>query len=143
MAWALIILVLVTQPDIGEAGGRRFRIGGPALGHAAFFGVLGFLAANAALPLAIPRGRWWIMVALTLYGVACELIQASIPGRTPSLVDLGADVVGAYAGTLVWLALARWHSRLTIATMRQRSGRVGSGAAPPPPGDAGYVATNG
>lgn len=131
-AWALIILVLIVQPDIGEAGGRRFRIGGPAIGHAAFFGVLGFVGANAVVPLGIRRGRWWLLVTITLYGIACELVQAGIPGRTPSVVDLGADVLGAYAGLLAWLALARWYGWPTIDPTRAMRDRFESDAPAKP-----------
>ena len=142
-AWVVIVFVLLTQPDADAIGGRRFRIGISAVAHGFFFCVLGFLAANAVIPLRIPRARWWIVVALTLYGIAGELVQSVVPGRTPSLVDLGADALGAFSGAVIWTALARWHSGATP----RRSVRLGpdrheSGPTPSPGGEAQFMGTN-
>jgi hypothetical protein len=71
-------------------------------------------------------------VTITLYGIACELVQAGIPGRTPSLVDLGADVLGTYAGLLAWLVLARWYGWPTIDPARAMRGRFESDAPAKP-----------
>lgn len=110
VSWALIIFVVLVQPGADEIGQRRLRIGGSSIGHAAFFTVLGFLVANA-LSRPIPwRHWWWTLVIITLFGALGEIIQAGVPGRSPSLVDLGADVLGGFAGTVTWTVLARWQS---------------------------------
>ena len=142
-AWVIIVFVLLTQPDADDVGGRRFRIGTSAVAHAFFFSVLGFLAANAVIPLRIPRARWWIMVALTLYGIIGELIQSTVPGRTPSLVDLGADALGAFVGAMAWTALARWHSGASPRrSVRLLPDRHRSGTTPSPGGEGVVIGTN-
>lgn len=71
----------------------------------AYFG-LG-LAAWLALPAATPARRlgavaWGLAVA---YGVVDEWHQSTVPGRTPSAVDLVTDALGA--AFAVWFARAR------------------------------------
>lgn len=110
VCWAIIIVVLLVQSGGDEIGQRRLRIGGSSIGHAAFFTVLGFLVANA-LTRPIPwRHWWWTVVIITLFGVLGEVVQSGVPGRSPSLVDLGADVLGGFAGAVTWTVLARWQS---------------------------------
>jgi VanZ family protein len=80
--------------------------GGDKLQHAAAFAALAFAAARA-YPAPGPaqwRREAWIALALLGYGVAIELVQSLVPGRTASLADAVADA----AGVLLGLLLARW-----------------------------------
>jgi len=53
-----------------------------------------------------PGAAAWVAAGLAvLYGVSDELHQYAVPGRTPSLGDLGADFVGASLATLLAQAL--------------------------------------
>ena len=68
-------------------------------------------------------GRWWAAslrqsavawTIATLYGATDELHQAFTPGRTPDLLDLRADAVGAAVGLglaaacgIIWRLIAR------------------------------------
>lgn len=64
---------------------------GDKLGHVALFALLALLARPA-----YPRlPAWGIFVALALFGAATELAQRSMPTRTGSLLDFGADALGA------------------------------------------------
>jgi VanZ family protein len=61
------------------------------LQHILAFFTLGWLA-DHAFPGPGRQRRWFIL--LLGYGLALELIQAVIPGRYFSLLDLGADACG-------------------------------------------------
>ena len=44
------------------------------------------------------RGHWAIAAWLLLYGALIEIVQAYVPGRDASWLDLMADAVGIAAG---------------------------------------------
>ncbi len=75
--------------------------------HAGLFFVQSVLLRLAGLPW-VPT----LLVAAGL-GVADELHQAAVPGRTPQLADLAADVAGAVLGVSAvrWLAPGRRPAR--------------------------------
>ena len=83
------------------------------VGHATEYGALG--AALAWAMATRPRVRWPVLVVAAV-GAACgaldELYQSTVPGRTPSLLDLTVDVVAvtAAAALVGWLA-GRWRRR--------------------------------
>lgn len=88
--------------------------------HVALYAGLAFLFQWALTGGAV--GRWpavgWALIAFALtvlYGVSDEAHQAFVPGRTPSLMDIGLDAAGATLG--VGLAL------LTAALLNARSPR--------------------
>jgi hypothetical protein len=75
--------------------------------HLAAFAVLGFLAWLARPP---GQGRW-LAIALTVYGLATEIVQAFVPGRDCNLVDVLANLVGLALGVLAaqaMEAIGRW-----------------------------------
>jgi VanZ family protein len=41
-----------------------------------------------------------------VYGISDEFHQSFIPGRYPSIADIGADVVGAMLACMLWLRLS-------------------------------------
>lgn len=47
----------------------------------------------------------------TIYGVTDEWHQSFVPNRTPDILDIWHDAIGAAAGALVAFAVARWRSR--------------------------------
>lgn len=67
--------------------------------HAAVFFAL-------ALPAALLAGerRWQALVAVGALGLAIEIGQSYVPGRTGSLFDFAADVIG--------VAMAAWAGRM-------------------------------
>ena len=85
-----------------------------------------YAALGAALVRALAGGRAMRMdtsrvtmatLAGTLYGVSDELHQWFVPPRTPELMDLAADSLGALAGAAAMALLARAFARL-----RRRAG---------------------
>jgi VanZ family protein len=98
VCWALIILVLVVQPGLDEPGLRRLRITATTVGHAVFFAALALLAAHALFRHGVRRAVWWATVLTILFGIGCEVVQVDVPGRTASVGDLLADMLGAWVG---------------------------------------------
>lgn len=77
--------------------------------HAPFFALLAVLAARAASSRSGETSRTSLLLALGVavgWGIADELHQSQISGRTASLLDLATDATGA-AVALWLLALAR------------------------------------
>jgi len=114
VAWALFLFLQSASPD---AGGLLsiFPDVSDKVAHAVAYAVLaGFLT--------LGTGRPALAVALSVaYGVTDEIHQAFVPGRTPDVLDLAADAVGAMVGA----AVAAWGSRLL---WRNRgSGALGHG----------------
>jgi hypothetical protein len=88
---------------------------GDSLGPSSINDKVGHLLTFAALALA---GRWagmpvlGLLVGLTAYAVATEVLQAVLPiNRHGDLRDLAADVGGVLAGLAVSWAVVRWRSR--------------------------------
>jgi VanZ family protein len=63
-----------------------------------------------------------VVIALGALSLAIEVLQARLPGRTPSYRDVVANSVGALAGALVVLLLGALWSLLRRS--RRRPGRV-------------------
>ncbi|MGH7448425.1 MAG: VanZ family protein [Longimicrobiales bacterium] len=75
--------------------------------HFAMYGVLGFLLARG-WSAASWRGAWLLPIAIALLlGVADELRQRTVPGRSGEVADWLADVGGASAGVYLALRIAR------------------------------------
>ena len=94
MAWAALIFVLSSIPDLGTGlGGWDLAL--RKVAHAAEFAVLGFLLLRAL-------GRELPALALGIaYAVSDELHQHFVPGRQGSLLDVLIDAVGVAVGVLL------------------------------------------
>jgi VanZ family protein len=80
---------------------------------------LGGLVVHALIGTGIQRHRWWAMVVVALYAISDEVHQAFIPGRSPSLLDVGIDSVGGFMG--MQLLVGGWLDRgLAAASGRLR-----------------------
>ncbi|HYO31161.1 MAG TPA: VanZ family protein [Thermomicrobiales bacterium] len=83
-----------------------------ALGHLGVYAVLAVL-----LWRAIPPGRWnrfrFVLAFLgaMAFGVGDEAHQAFVPGREPSLLDLGLDAAGAVGGLAAVAVVRSWRER--------------------------------
>ena len=68
-----------------------------------------FVPLGAAGALLVRRHAAWVVIALGALSLAIEVLQARLPGRTPSYRDVVANSVGALAGALLVLLLgALW-----------------------------------
>ncbi len=75
--------------------------------HALEYVPMGFLWSRAVGGAALRAGGWgW--AASVGFGLTDEVHQAFVPGREPSVADLGADAAGAALGALVWMAWIGW-----------------------------------
>jgi len=100
VAVALVVLVASLVPG-GGGGGTLGPIGVDKLLHVAGYAVL------AGTTLVALRERTLgvvlaVIVLVTGYGGVVELLQAPVPGRSVSLLDLVADAVGAVLGAVCW-----------------------------------------
>jgi hypothetical protein len=84
--------------------------------------VLLFVPLGAAGALLLRRHAAWVVIALGALSLAIEVLQARLPGRTPSYRDVVANSVGALAGALVVLLLGALWSLLRRS--RRRPGQV-------------------
>jgi VanZ family protein len=93
--------------------------------HVAAYAVLSFLMIRAIAGGRIDGITWrralLALVLTVLYGASDEFHQRFTPGRTPDLLDLRADALGACGGVIAWYALRllRWAGPRAGATPRQ------------------------
>ncbi len=96
LAWAALIFGLSARPaqDL-----PTLFFGADKFVHIALYAPLGWWLARGF-------GVGWLAVLVaTAYGVSDEWHQSFVPGRMPSLADVGADAVGALLGA--WAAMRR------------------------------------
>jgi len=97
--------------------------------HAGIYGVLA-----ASTLFAVQGNRWrarprvvavFVVLFCVLYGLSDEWHQSFVPGRTPDILDLAADTVGAAIMVLLWLRCP-WCTRnpgtTDTASRQQRAG---------------------
>jgi len=106
-AIALVYAAMVPLP-----GGLAGTAAGPALPqplgigldfwlHAAGYGSLAVLLASF-VDARSGRALALVLVAVAVFGGVTELLQVPIAGRTASVGDVAADVVGAWAALACW-----------------------------------------
>ena len=64
-----------------------------------------------------PRRILFAVVLATLYGVTDEIHQSFVPPRTPDVLDVAADAVGALAGAIAIAVIARAAVRAVSAVI--------------------------
>jgi VanZ family protein len=108
VAWAALIFVLSSIPDLGTGlGGWDLVL--RKIAHAGEFALLGFLLVRAV-------GGQWVPLALGIaYAISDEAHQHFVPGRLGSPLDVAIDAVGVAVGVF----LAR-HYHLTRGTAEGR-----------------------
>lgn len=101
VALAILAASLVPGSTSSAAGGAVGPVGVDKLLHAVGYAVL---AAVVLTALRRPTGReiLAVVVLVTAFGGAVEILQAPVPGRTGSVLDLVADAVGAVLGAAGW-----------------------------------------
>lgn len=104
IVWAVAVWLIGGMQDTPSVPGG---LGLDKVAHFTMYGVLGFLLARGWS--ATGRPRWWpvpLLLALLL-GVADEMRQLSVPGRSGEAADWIADTAGASLGMYVALRMAR------------------------------------
>lgn len=104
LAVAAAILAASLLPG-GGSGGAVGPIGIDKLLHAGGYAVLA-LTALCALRARSARASLGVILLVTVFGGAVELLQAPVAGRHVSTLDLAADAVGAAGGAVGWWLLA-------------------------------------
>lgn len=75
--------------------------------HLVIFGLLGATARLALPKVSLAR----LLPVVALFAAASEVVQFWVPGRTPRMVDMAQDVLGALIGVLLVSGLAAgWHA---------------------------------
>ena len=109
LAWAGLIFAFSAQSDLRfvEDQGLDFVV--RKLGHAGVFGILALLTWRALATTTTLRRPWaWAFVLAVLYAATDELHQGGVPGRHPSVVDVGIDATGVLVAlACVYLVLRR------------------------------------
>jgi VanZ family protein len=104
LLWMALIYHLSDQPHLPVP--QVFKLQ-DKLAHAFVFGILGLLYSRL-LSVASPF-HWRKMIIVTLmvltYGISDEIHQMAVPGRSPSLGDVIADVTGGALAAFLWLRL--------------------------------------
>jgi len=114
LTWYLVVvIVVVTLVPFGFERPAGLRLVGFAtvadvVQNIALFVPLGFVVAFA--------GRWRPIVIGAGLSLSVELLQQLLPARSPSLIDLVTNTLGAWTGGLVYYAIRR---------MLMRGSRVG------------------
>ncbi|KAB1186699.1 MULTISPECIES: VanZ family protein [Haloferax] len=111
VGYALVVLVVSVIPTppgglspsgpLGLVGVDKWVHG---IGYAGLSLGLGF-ASQARRPAEIRT----VVVVASCYGACIELVQATLPYRSFSLADMGANVVGAVLGGVLWYVVVRPH----------------------------------
>jgi VanZ family protein len=109
--WASVIFLLSSQPVLPSPPGMSDK-----LAHAITYGILGaaclFGLVAADWRRIVRRTSVLAVIVAVLYGVSDEFHQAFVPGRTPDVLDVLADAVGAAVAVgVLWLSaiLVRRH----------------------------------
>lgn len=107
VAWIALSFYLSHQPTLPYPGDLDAKIVS-TMGHVGVFGVLAVLFwwALGLTGMAFGRRGLLAIVLTVIYGFLDEWHQSFVPGRTPDILDIIADTVGATLAILLvtWLA---------------------------------------
>ena len=76
-------------------------------------GGLGALIGKRRTAAAILVGVSLVLVVATAWSVAIETAQGFVAGRTPTLIDVVAQIIGTTVGATLWLLFAREFGRIS------------------------------
>lgn len=93
--WAAALFFLSALPDVGAP---EWALVNDKVAHAGAYAVLGATLARGHRRSGGAVGHGWLILAGALYGLTDEFHQIYVPGRSPDLADLAADVVGVLLG---------------------------------------------
>jgi hypothetical protein len=113
-AWAGLIFAFSSQSSLTFIPDQPLEFG--KLGHMAIFGILALLLWRSLARTTTLRRPWaWALALAVIYAMTDEFHQSFVPGRDPSIRDVGIDAAGALiAVAIVGLAGARWHNHRAL-----------------------------
>ncbi|MBW8172589.1 VanZ family protein [Ornithinimicrobium sp. Arc0846-15] len=84
-----------------------------------------FIPAGAFLSLALPRLRWWHVAAAGFgLSLSVEVAQwALLPGRSPEVIDLVANTLGAALGAVIVAGVRGWSLRRSRSSSDRHQSR--------------------
>ncbi len=108
--WAGLLLGLAIAEDLGALEPMEIVANQDKAYH-----FLEYLVLAALTYFALSRTTdWWVqerffatIVASTLYGIFLEIVQAFLPYRSPSALDVLANTLGAVVGAAITIRLMR------------------------------------
>jgi VanZ family protein len=106
--WKLLVPNPVPEAIAARLTGQARHIAGKVL-HGVAYGVLTLLAVTLPVP---NYWRWYSAGLLALHGVATEIGQTFVPGRTGRVWDVVIDWAGLTVAVVMW-QLARGRARRT------------------------------
>ncbi len=101
LAWAVFIFFLSSQPQLPTLDSSTFDYLFKKSAHVFVYAVLYFLVTRATLltwpqlTRLHPRHLYLPLILCFLYALSDEFHQSFVPGRTPTVNDLGFDMLGA------------------------------------------------
>ena len=108
LLWLGVILFISSQSRVPQLPGEgilgAFHVNRATVGHLSLYGVLGVLALWSA-GRARPKWGWSLLGIVAagvfgfLWGSLDEWYQGFVPGRVPTLGDVGLDTAGAFGGS--------------------------------------------
>lgn len=112
----LVVMALIftasSMSDPGAPPGGLSDKGAHIISYAALGASLIRALAGGRSAAMTPRRILLAIAFATLYGVSDEVHQSFVPDRTPDVMDLAADALGATAGAIILAGVARVVSRL-------------------------------
>jgi VanZ family protein len=103
----LLIFIFSSLPSTSVPGFGKFEFSVKKGGHALGYLLLG----RAYLTGFRPRkaAAWFALGMCILYAITDEIHQSFVPGRSPRVLDVGIDTIGALVGLLPVLLKFPWH----------------------------------
>ncbi len=111
--YMLLILALSLIPMHREIRGLEFLINMKSLVqnlmHIPFYAFLAILWLQILRIYAFKGWKTVLFVAFFSvgFGIVIEFIQMTIPGRYPSIIDMGLNTIGTFVGILIYLMVER------------------------------------
>ena len=112
-AYVLVILMTSLIPMDREIKGLNFIIGiKPIIQNSLHVPVFALLAVLSLQILSIYQINGWKRLLLVLlfavgFGLLNEFMQLAVPGRYPSVIDMGLNTVGVFVGAFIYFFIER------------------------------------
>jgi VanZ family protein len=101
-AWMALIFLLSAVPDAVPDDNDEFVFDLGKVAHIIVYAVLSGLVARASGVGAGLVPSVLILAFVALYAISDEIHQGAVPGRTPSVIDMGLDLLGGVLGLIIW-----------------------------------------